>query len=239
MGTGFGVPAKRVDTVGLSPFSPRPPANPPTPMCGIAGYLTAGPPPSQALVERMCDRLTHRVPTPPATSRTAKSPSATGGLSNHRPQHRDQPLGNEDGSLQIVFNGEIYNYRELRKDLQARGHHFRTQSDTECSYTSTRRTASEPERLNGMFAFAIWDAPRRTLFLARDRFGKKLSTTPTPSTACDLPLPPNSKPSKRYPASTARSTRAALADSSPSTTSRIRRPSYRGVHKLPPAHSLT
>lgn len=85
-----------------------------------------------------------------------------------------QPLSNEDGTLWIVFNGEIYNYRELRKDLERRGHRFVTHSDTEVivhAYEEFGVTCLG--RLNGMFAFAIWDSHRRSLWLVRDRIGIK------------------------------------------------------------------
>lgn len=85
-----------------------------------------------------------------------------------------QPLSNEDGSVWIVFNGEIYNYRELRSDLEARGHRFRTHSDTECIvHLYEDLGAACVDKLRGMFAFAIWDNPRKRLLLARDRAGKK------------------------------------------------------------------
>jgi asparagine synthase (glutamine-hydrolysing) len=85
-----------------------------------------------------------------------------------------QPMTSDDGHATIVFNGEIYNFRALRAELEARGHRFRTQSDTEVILRAWEAEGDAcVERLRGMFAFAIWDARRRTLFLARDRVGKK------------------------------------------------------------------
>ena len=86
----------------------------------------------------------------------------------------DQPLANEDGSIQIVFNGEIYNYQEIRRDLVARGHQFRSRSDTETIVHLYEDEGIEAiRRLDGMFALAIWDGRNRRLVLARDRVGKK------------------------------------------------------------------
>src|ERR1051326_3467687 len=85
-----------------------------------------------------------------------------------------QPLCNEDGTVWIVFNGEIYNYQELRSALQNRGHVFRTRTDTEISvHLYEEFGVGCVEKLRGMFAFAIWDENRRQLLLARDRVGIK------------------------------------------------------------------
>jgi len=144
-------------------------------MCGIAGFLTSGRSnPDRSLLARMCGRLVHRGPDADGYF------CAPGAALGHRRLSiidvagGHQPLGNEDGSLQIVFNGEIYNYQELRRDLIGKGHQFATRSDTEVLVHLYEEAGERmPEYLNGMFAFALWDARRRELFLARDRFGEK------------------------------------------------------------------
>ncbi len=144
-------------------------------MCGIAGILNADGRPSQPdLVRAMTDILAHRGPDGAET--VVRGPVALG--------HRrlaiidlvtgDQPMANEDESAWIIFNGEIYNFRELRRDLEAHGRRFRTASDTEVILRAYETWGVEClTRLRGMFAFAIWDAGRRRLFLARDRVGIK------------------------------------------------------------------
>jgi asparagine synthase (glutamine-hydrolysing) len=143
-------------------------------VCGIAGQVRVVGRVDQALIERMCDELEHRGPDSRGTfvernvglgvQRLAIIDLATGA----------QPVFNEDGSVAVVLNGEIYNYRELREELQARGHVFATRSDTEVIvhlYEEIGRKCVE--RLRGMFAFALWDGREEQLLLARDRVGKK------------------------------------------------------------------
>lgn len=140
-------------------------------MCGIAGYQgTAAP----GVLPDMLRTLRHRGP-----DDTGLHEEPSVGIGMTRLAIIDvaggrQPMTNEDGSLWIVFNGEIYNHRELQRDLEARGHRFRTRSDTEAILHLYEDEGDRcVERLRGMFAFAIWDAARATLFLARDRLGKK------------------------------------------------------------------
>ncbi len=144
-------------------------------MCGIAGYLrTAEVPVSAHLLRRMCDRLAHRGPDADGYFSDAEVALGHRRLSIIDVKGGDQPLGNEDGSVQVVFNGEIYNFQELRRDLVSRGHAFKTRSDTEVLVHLYEEVGERlPEFLNGMFAFALWDARRKELLLARDRLGKK------------------------------------------------------------------
>ena len=145
-------------------------------MCGIAGqFVLNGEEADADLVAAMAERLRHRGPDGEGTYF-----SGPVGLAHRRLAIIDlsdegrQPMANEDGSLWIVFNGEVYNYLELRGDLRALGHRFATATDTEVvlhAYEEWGRDCLH--RFNGMWAFAIWDNRRRELFCARDRLGVK------------------------------------------------------------------
>jgi len=153
-------------------------------MCGIVGIIHSDPtrPVSPAVIRRMCEAIRHRGPDDEGAY--VEGPV---GLGMRRLSIIDlaggrQPIFNEDRSKVIVFNGEIYNYRELRRGLIARGHSFGTHSDTETILHLYEECGPECVRqLRGMFAFAIWDSSEQTLFLARDRFGiKPLYVTAAP-----------------------------------------------------------
>jgi len=143
-------------------------------MCGIAGFVGAG---DAQNLQAMSDALAHRGPD--GVGRYIDPPNAVH-LAHRRLAILDigggeQPMWNEDGQVGIVFNGEIYNHLELRRELVARGHVFRSDhSDTEVLVHGYEEWGEDlPLRLNGMFAFTIYDRGRRCLFMARDRFGEK------------------------------------------------------------------
>src|SRR4051812_8065683 len=144
-------------------------------MCGIVGHFrlsgAASSPPAD-VVERMIGAVRHRGP-----DGTGAHFDAGVGLGHARLSIVDleggaQPLANEDGTVWITFNGEIFNHVELRRELLARGHRFRTHSDTETIvHAYEDRRARCVDALNGDFAFALFDSARRRLVLARDRMG--------------------------------------------------------------------
>ncbi len=149
-------------------------------MCGIAGYILNKQQYSPSLLKAMADVIAHRGPDDEGFYKTsADNKKLHIGLAHRRLSIIDlnsghQPIGNEDNSIQIVFNGEIYNYQLLRKELVAKGHVFKTDSDTETIIHAYEEYGHKcVDYLRGMFAFAIWDSNKEELFLARDRYGKK------------------------------------------------------------------
>ncbi|MBN1794161.1 MAG: asparagine synthase (glutamine-hydrolyzing) [Candidatus Omnitrophica bacterium] len=150
-------------------------------MCGICGKIDfSGRPVNRFLIEKMNDMLVHRGPDASGVFVRSDDDLPAVGLGHRRLKVIDlsdsanQPMTNEDGTIQIVFNGEIYNFEELRQELIGKGHSFRSRSDTETViHLYEEEGVGCLKRLRGPFAFAIWDKGRSRLFLARDRIGKK------------------------------------------------------------------
>jgi asparagine synthase (glutamine-hydrolysing) len=144
-------------------------------VCGICGVLALdGGAPDRSVLEAMCETLIHRGPDSAGSYLDGPAGLAMRRLSIIDLEGGDQPIANEDETIQVIQNGEIYNYRELAEGLRSRGHRFRTDSDTEVLVHLYEEEGPRfVDRLRGMFAVAIWDAPRGRLVLARDRFGIK------------------------------------------------------------------
>ncbi len=144
-------------------------------MCGICGILNQdGKPVAEAALRSMTAAITHRGPDGEGIHLQGAVGLGHRRLAIIDPEGGAQPMSNEDGSLWITYNGEIYNYREIRRDLETRGHRFRTHSDTETAVHAYEEWGSDClRRFRGMYAFAIADFRRRELFLARDPLGIK------------------------------------------------------------------
>lgn len=143
-------------------------------MCGIAGLFLRNTSAGAVTVDAMCAQIRHRGPDDQGIHVDGPCGIGMRRLSIIDLATGHQPLSNEDGSVWVVFNGEIYNYRELRERLIARGHRFRTNSDTETlAHLYEEDGPGGLAALRGMFALCIWDARRQEILLARDRFGKK------------------------------------------------------------------
>lgn len=144
------------------------------PVCGIAGKVGTDGPVDAALLMRMCDVIRHRGPDSHGTFIGEGAGLGARRLAVIDVEGGDQPVYNEDGSVVVVHNGEIYNYRELRADLERAGHRLASRTDTEVIAHLYEDLGDDcVHRLRGMFAFALWDRRRRRLLVARDRVGKK------------------------------------------------------------------
>ena len=143
-------------------------------MCGICGIASPVGPPDPDRLAAMSDSLVHRGPDSGGMHLDGPVGLAARRLAIIDLAGGDQPISNEDGSCTVVQNGEIYNFPELRRELEREGHTFRTHSDTEVHLHLYEQHGPDfARRLRGMFAVAIWDARRRRLVLARDRYGIK------------------------------------------------------------------
>jgi asparagine synthase (glutamine-hydrolysing) len=147
-------------------------------MCGIAGFIVkeknAPAAEREILLDRMCRVIEYRGPDEQGAVVAGRAALGMRRLSIIDLKSGQQPIYNEDGNLAIVFNGEIYNYRELKTRLERRGHKFKTNSDTETILHAFEEYGADcVSHLRGMFAFAIWNKSDESLFIARDRVGKK------------------------------------------------------------------
>lgn len=211
-------------------------------MCGIAGFIDQrlASDEQQRILDEMCRVIAHRGPDDQGVAVLERGVA----LGMRRLAIIDlkggqQPIANEDGSVTVVFNGEIYNYRELQRELEARGHRFRTHSDTEAIVHAYEEYGTRcVSRFRGMFAFALWDARARKLFIARDRVGKKpLYYMQTPQGA--FIFGSELKALLQHP-SVAREINPEAIDAY-LTYGYVPDPLsiFRGIHKLPPGHLLT
>jgi len=148
-------------------------------MCGIAGWanldsVKSSPSTSEAVLHRMCERMKHRGPDSEGLWLDESVALGMRRLSIIDLHTGEQPVYSEDKSIVAVMNGELYNFREVRADLEKRGHKFETQTDTEIlPHLYEEYGEAMLEHINGMFAFALWDKRKKKLLIARDRFGEK------------------------------------------------------------------
>jgi asparagine synthase (glutamine-hydrolysing) len=212
-------------------------------MCGITGFIErearGAAAERTALLDRMCRVIKHRGPDDQGMFVEDGVALGMRRLSIIDLAGGHQPLSGCDARVTVVFNGEIYNYRELQRELETRGHRFQTHSDTEAIVHAYEEFGKNcVEHLRGMFAFALWDEKARALFIARDRVGKKpLYYTVTPEGT--LVFGSELKSLLEHP-SVARETNADALDAYLSF-GYVPDPLciFRGIHKLPPGHHLT
>src|SRR5207249_7743660 len=206
-------------------------------MCGIAGMVGVAPGylAEEAEVRAMCQTIVHRGPDDEGIYVHGRAGLGMRRLSIIDLSTGHQPIHNEDGNLWVVFNGEIYNFPELRPELEARGHRFYTNTDTEVIVHLYEELGAEcVQKLRGMFAFALWDERRGKLLIARDRLGKK-------------PLHYALHKGRLYLASEIKSILAVAPELAEVNRAALLQYMYlgyipdpatafRGIHKLPPGH---
>jgi asparagine synthase (glutamine-hydrolysing) len=221
-------------------------------MCGICGKVSLNGAVSENLIRKMCEVLTHRGPDSegicinpsPQPSPLKGRGGAVVGLGHRRLAIIDlspaghQPMSNEDGSIWIVFNGEIYNFPELREALEKKGHRFKSHSDTEVVlHLYEDKGVDCLKDLRGPFAFAIWDSRGERLFIAKDRIGKKpLYYTYKNQT---LTFASEIKAILQDPEVSAEVNRPAITDYLSYGYTPTPETMFKGIMKLPPAHFIT
>ncbi len=207
-------------------------------MCGIAGTLSFdGPPADSALLERMIAQVRHRGPDDARVVTDGPVGLAHARLSVIDLANGQQPMSNAEGTVWLTYNGEIFNYLELRAELERAGYPFRTRSDTEV-LLALYETEGERcvERLNGQWAFALWDARRQQLLLSRDRLGvRPLHFTNTPN---GFVFGSEVKSLFMHPGVGRRIDRRALLDLFTFWSPLAPRTAFENVEELPPGSSL-
>jgi len=208
-------------------------------MCGIAGIVDLKQRRvDRSLLERMCNAMRHRGPDEEGYYLNCHAALGQRRLSIIDLSNGRQPMSNEDGTVWVSFNGEIYNFQELRGDLEQRGHRFATRSDTEVIVHAYEQYGAEcTTHFRGMFAFAVWDEQRQTLLVARDRVGKK-PLFYTQADGCFL-FASELQALVRHPAVPRDLDHTAIDDYLTYGYIPAPRTPFHGVHKLPPAHYLT
>ncbi len=212
-------------------------------MCGIAGFFNSNhlhsADESRVLIERMCHVIEHRGP-----DDQGYFINDSGATLGHRRlsiidlKTGQQPISNEDGSIWIVFNGEIYNYKELRTQLIAKGHHFATHTDTEVIIHLYEEEGEDcVQHLRGIFAFAIYNKNKRQLFLARDHVGVK--PLHYALSGEEIIFGSEIKSLLQHPAVERKANLGAISDFLAFGYVPDPQTAFRGIHKLAPGHSLT
>ncbi len=208
-------------------------------MCGISGILSWHSPPDREALELMNQRLIHRGPDAAGIYLNGPVGLAHRRLSIIDLSHAsDQPMSTANGRYTLIFNGEIYNYRELRQELQRYGVEFRSEGDTEIILAAYQQWGVDClERLNGMFAFALWDQAEQTLLLARDRLGEKpLFYQPMPRGG--VLFASELKALAAHPQASRKISGDAIRDYLALNYLLTDQAALEGVYKLPPGHYL-